>query len=379
MKKREITPLRWTGKTLRLLDQLALPARERWFTCTTADQVGQAIQAMRIRGAPAIGVAAAYGMALAGQASQGRTGQALLADLKRAAGKLVRTRPTAVNLAWAVKRILNAACGILTAPPSRIRDRVEQEARAIEAEDLAANRAMGQLGARLLKPQANVLTHCNTGGLATAGYGTALGVIRAAHAQGKIKLVFVDETRPYLQGARLTAWELKQERIPFVLIADNMAGHFMQRGQVSEVVVGADRITARGDTANKIGTYPLAELARIHRIPFYVAAPISTIDLATKRGEDIPIEERSTQEMVQVGTTRIAPNGIKAAHPAFDVTPGSLITAIITDRGVARPPYATSLPKLVNRRGTPTHVAKFKDGVSSTRRKAVRGLTIRSR
>jgi len=346
--KRGVSPLKFTGRTLRLLDQLALPARERWISCRDSRSVGRAISEMRVRGAPAIGVAAAYGMALAARSSGARTAQGFLRDLARAGTALVSSRPTAVNLKWAVDRILarlraEAARGV---PAGRLRLVAAAEARDIEAEDLAANRRMGLLGARLFKKRLNILTHCNTGSLATSGYGTALGVIRAAYARGKVKLVFVDETRPYLQGARLTAWELGRDRIPHVLITDNMAGHFMQRGRVEAVIVGADRITSRGDTANKIGTYSLAVLARAHGIPFYVAAPLSTVDFGMLRGSSIPIEERSTDEVVKMCGVRIAPPGTKAAHPAFDVTPGTLITAIITERGVARPPYRRSLKRL---------------------------------
>lgn len=346
---RGLTPLKFTGTSLRLLDQLALPARETWITCRDFRSVGKAIMKMNVRGAPAIGCTAAYGMALAARASGAKTVKALLTDLARAGKYLVSTRPTAVNLKWAVDRILaqarasasrgdNSAC---------IRAVVTGDARAIEAEDLAANARMGALGAALFPRRGTILTHCNTGALATAGIGTALGVIRSVHARGRLKLVFVDETRPYLQGARLTAWELKRDRIPHVLITDNMAGHFMQRGEIDAVIVGADRITARGDVANKIGTYSLSVLARHHGIPFYVAAPVSTIDLKTMHGSSIKIEERSTREVVQIGKTVIAPAGTTARHPAFDITPGKLVTAIITEKGIARPPFIRSLKRLM--------------------------------
>jgi len=347
--KRGVTPLKFTGASLRLLDQLALPARETWITCRDYRAVGRAIVEMRVRGAPAIGCTAGYGMALAARASRAKTASGLISDLSRAGNHLVSTRPTAVNLKWAVDRILALArtAAVRGAAPAQIRKLVATDARAIEAEDLRANFRMGKLGSKLFRKRGNILTHCNTGALATAGIGTALGVIRAVHARGKLRMVFVDETRPYLQGARLTAWELKRDRIPYVLITDNMAGHFMQRGEIGAVIVGADRITARGDVANKIGTYSLAVLAKAHRLPFYVAAPVSTVDLKTKHGRDIPIEERSTREVTHVGKTVIAPAGTKARHPAFDVTPGGLITAIITEKGVARQPYTRSLRRLL--------------------------------
>ena len=350
---------------MRVLDQLALPGREAWITCRTVGSVVRAIRAMNVRGAPAIGVAAGYGLALAARRSRARTATALMRDLNRAAARLVAARPTAVNLGWAVHRVLSVADAAATdvaatqttagkrawdVSATEVRALVLREARRIEREDLAANLRMGRLGAALFRRRMNVLTHCNTGALATAGHGTALGVIRTAHARGRIRMVYVDETRPYLQGARLTAWELKRDRIPFVLITDNAAAHFMARGQIGAVIVGADRITRLGDLANKIGTYGLAVLARAHGIPFYVAAPTSTLDLKLARGREIPIEERSADEVVRIAGVRIAPPGVRAAHPAFDVTPGRLVTAIVTESGIARPPYARSLPRLIRRR-----------------------------
>jgi methylthioribose-1-phosphate isomerase len=274
-----------------------------------------------VRGAPAIGVAAAFGMALAKMQRE---------DLQLAATELKQSRPTAVNLAWAVDRMLRANGAV-------------SEAEAIFREDVEGNHRIGRFGSELLGARATVLTHCNAGALATAGYGTALGVIRSAVEQGKQIAVFAGETRPYLQGARLTAWELQQEGIDVTLITDSMAGHFFQQKKFDAVIVGADRIAANGDTANKIGTYTVAVLANVHSVPFYVAAPFSTIDIATKTGESIPIEERSAKEVTDIGTTRIAPDGIAVRHPAFDVTPARLITAIITDRGVLRPPYASAI------------------------------------
>jgi len=344
---KRLTPLRWRGGRLELLDQLALPAKERWISCLTADDVREAIRKMNVRGAPAIGVSAAYGLVLAASESRRGGTPRLLANLERAGQRLKSARPTAVNLMWAVDRMLAKARSMANAKPGMMRKTLLAEARNIEAEDIRANKTIGRLGASLIRTRSNILTHCNTGALATAGYGTALGIIRSAFARRKVRMVFAGETRPYLQGARLTAWELKKERIPFTLITDSMAGHFMKQGLVDLVVVGADRITARGDVANKIGTYSLAQLARVHHLPFYVAAPTSTIDLRTASGSDIPIEERSSLEVLRVGSTMIAPRGTRAAHPAFDVTPAKLVTAIVTERGIARPPYSHSLRRLV--------------------------------
>ena len=285
---------------------------------------------MIIRGAPAIGVAAAFGMAMAAASGE---------PLDSAAAELKRSRPTAVNLAWAVDRMLAAA--------ERGAD-LTAEAERINTEDVEANKRIGRHGAALLGEHATVLTHCNAGALATAGYGTALGVIRAAVEAGKRIAVFADETRPYLQGARLTAWELQHDNIDVTVITDNMSGHFFQQGAFDAVIVGADRIAANGDTANKIGTYTVAVLANAHGVPFYVAAPISTIDIASPDGSSIPIEERSAQEVVEIHGTMVAPDGVHVRHPAFDVTPARLITAIITDRGVLRPPYEEAIRNAFN-------------------------------
>ena len=319
-----VEPIRWRGDALELLDQRRLPHETVYVMCRTAHEVADAIRNMIVRGAPAIGVSAAFGMALANQRGD---------DLRFAAIELRDARPTAVNLAWAVERMLRASGD-------------PKEAEAIFREDLEANHRIGRFGADLLGQTATVLTHCNAGALATAGYGTALGVIRAAVEQGKHIAVFADETRPYLQGARLTAWELQQDGIDVTLITDNMAGHFFQQRRFNAVVVGADRIAANGDAANKIGTYTLAVLANAHGVPFYVAAPISTVDIATADGSAIPIEERSASEVTDIGGWRIAPAGVAVRHPAFDVTPARLITAIITDRGVLRPPYDESLRRV---------------------------------
>ncbi|OFX23885.1 MAG: S-methyl-5-thioribose-1-phosphate isomerase [Anaeromyxobacter sp. RBG_16_69_14] len=321
-----------SSDAVRLLDQRLLPAEETWLALRDADGVADAIRTLAVRGAPAIGVAAAY--ALACEARRG----ASPAALEAAGGRLVRARPTAVNLAWAVnrmaKRFGDGAAALL------------REAHAIRDEDEAACRRMGALGAELVPDKARILTHCNAGALATAGYGTALGVVRAAFEAGKDVTVFADETRPFLQGARLTAWELHRDGIPVTVLTDGMAGWLMQRGEIACVVVGADRIAANGDVANKIGTYGLAVLASHHGLPFYVAAPWSTIDLATPSGDSIPIEERESDEVLTVAGMRIAPVGVSARYPAFDVTPAALVTAIITERGVVRAPLGEALQRL---------------------------------
>ena len=331
--------------TLILIDQTQLPLETSYVACATADQVGEAIRSMTVRGAPAIGVAAAYGLALGASEWQGGEGSAaLVRHLEGVANRMIATRPTAVNLRWAVEHGLDLARRMApTATVREIQAALLDLADELAAADVAANRRLGMLGQDLVPDGANVLTHCNTGALATVDYGTALGVVRAAHESGKQLHVYVDETRPYLQGARLTAWELQQLGIPMTLITDNMAGHFMQRGQVDLVVVGADRIAANGDVANKIGTYSLAVLAQAHGIPLYVAAPTSTIDLSLGSGADIPIEERSPDEVVTLAGKRIAPDGTVAAHPAFDVTPARLVSAIVTEQGVLRPPYEPAL------------------------------------
>jgi methylthioribose-1-phosphate isomerase len=317
---------------VRVLDQRRLPADEVWLDLASAEEVAKAIKDLTVRGAPAIGVAAAY--ALAVEARRG----AEPARLREIAEQLVRARPTAVNLAWAVRRMsrrLGLGPAVLLA-----------EAHAIRDEDEASCRRIGALGAPLLPPRATILTHCNAGALATAGYGTALGVVRAAVEAGNPISVFADETRPFLQGARLTAWELKRDGIPVTLLTDGMAGWLMSRGEIACVVVGADRIAANGDVANKIGTFPLAVLAAYHHLPFYVAAPWSTVDLSTPEGAAIPIEERDQEEVVTVAGQRIAPEGVPARYPAFDVTPEALVTAIITERGVVRRPFAAGLTAL---------------------------------
>ena len=325
------------GDQVFLLDQRELPGREIYVTLPDAAQVAEAIRAMIVRGAPAIGVAAAYGMALAAHAARADDAAAFTASMRVAGAILAASRPTAVNLAWAVDRLLAEALRHADRPGVARAEHLAEHARSIHRDDVASCREMGRVGALRLPDAGTVLTHCNAGALATGGYGTALGVIRAAIEAGKRIRVLADETRPYLQGARLTAWELHEDGIPVEVITDGMAAHFMRRESIAAVVVGADRIARNGDVANKIGTYGLACLARAHRIPFYVAAPWSTVDLATPSGESIPIEERSRDEVALLGGRSILPEGVGARHPAFDVTPAALITAIFTERGELDP------------------------------------------
>ena len=339
-------------RALLMIDQTRLPHETVLIPCRTADDVARAIKTMQVRGAPAIGVAAAYGMALGARAHGSNDPQKFVAELARLAELLRTTRPTAVNLQWAIDRM--SARGRAVAEDTGVASAqvaLMTLAHEMAEEDIAANRRMGAFGLDLVPAGANVLTHCNAGALATVDYGTALGVVRAAHEAGRRVHVYVDETRPFLQGARLTAWELQQLGVPMTLITDSMAGHFMSRGKVDLVIVGADRIAANGDVANKIGTYSLGVLAREHGIPFYVAAPTSTLDLSLSSGDQIPIEERSSREVTDIAGSRIAPAGINAAHPAFDVTPARLVTAIVTERGVLRPPYMTSLSAARHPRG----------------------------
>lgn len=329
-----------------LIDQLALPAQERYVRCETWQQVAARIKDMTVRGAPAIGVTAAGGLALAAREAAQRYPDdpaAFQAALNQAADGLLATRPTAVNLAWAVG-VMRAVWEECAAAPQACAARLVAQAQAIHDDDVRRCLRIGENGAPLFKAGDRVLTHCNAGALATAGYGTALGVIRSAfHRYGGDLHVFVDETRPWLQGARLTAWELSVEGIPYHVISDNMAGHFMRCGEVQGVVVGADRIAANGDTANKIGTYSVAVLAHENGVPFYVAAPFSTVDMGIASGDEIPIEERDPEEVLCVAGQRITPAGAQARHPAFDVTPAARVTAIITEVGVLRPPYVQSL------------------------------------
>lgn len=335
----------WRDEAVVLIDQRRLPGEEIYVHCRTAGEVADAIRDMVVRGAPAIGVTAALGLALGARRSTAE-GAAFQAEFEALCALLAATRPTAVNLFWAIERMQAAFARLLPAGSAAVREGLLQEALAMHAEDVAACRRMGDLGADLLPANARVLTHCNAGALATAGYGTALGVIRSAARLGKIRRVLADETRPYLQGARLTAWELMHDGIPVTLIADNMAGHMMARGEVDAVVVGADRIARNGDVANKIGTYSVAVLARENGLPFYVAAPLSTVDLQTPDGTRIPIEERSADEVTHHGGRRLAPAGVEVRNPAFDVTPARYVTAIVTEAGVARAPYEPSLAAL---------------------------------
>ncbi|OLB42934.1 MAG: S-methyl-5-thioribose-1-phosphate isomerase [Candidatus Rokubacteria bacterium 13_2_20CM_2_64_8] len=335
-----IAPVRWAGDRLLLLDQTRLPREELTREFARWEDVAEAIRTLVVRGAPAIGVTAAFGVALAARQSRATTFDSLLADIETAIKGLAATRPTAVNLFWALDRMRSTLLAGRAMSVDAIRSRLLAEAQAILDEDVAANRAMGDHGATLVPSGARILTHCNAGALATAGYGTALGVVRSAHAQGKVALVWVDETRPVMQGSRLTAWECVRDGIPHRLVADVVAASLMGRGQVDLVVTGADRIAANGDTANKIGTYALAVLAHHHHVPFYVAAPFSTIDPTLASGAEIPIEERDPAEVRRVGATVTAPEASPVFNPAFDVTPSELIAAIITERGVFRAPYS---------------------------------------
>jgi len=335
-----------------MIDQRKLPAQETYVRCRTAAEVARAIKTMVIRGAPAIGVAAAYGLALGVRKSQATGTQKLAAEFYRMCEVMAATRPTAVNLFWAIDRMKETFAVAARAGESvdQIKDRLDREAQAIHDEDLASCRALGAFGAAVVPDEARILTHCNAGALATAGYGTALGVIRGAVEQGKRVTVLADETRPFLQGARLTAWELVRDGIQTTVITDNMAGAIMSMGQIDLVVVGADRIAANGDTANKIGTYTVAVLAREHNIPFYVAAPLSTIDLQTPDGQHIPIEERSAREVTHMAGSQVTPDGVLIRNPAFDVTPHRFIAGIITERGVFRPPFIESLKRAFDER-----------------------------
>jgi methylthioribose-1-phosphate isomerase len=340
-----VETIQWTDAGVVMIDQTRLPREESYVTCRTYDEVADAIRSMVIRGAPAIGVAAAMGVAL-GVVHAGRSD--LDAQFAKICYTLACTRPTAVNLFWAIDRMKRAYAESRGLPLEQLRERLVNEARQIRLEDIAINQAIGRNGAALVPDGKTVLTHCNAGALATAGYGTALGVIRAAVSAGKKIDVFADETRPFLQGSRLTVWELQQDSIPATLITDSMAGHFLKSGRIGCVVVGADRIAANGDVANKIGTYSLAVLAKENSVPFFVAAPISTLDLSLASGDEIPIEQRAASEVTHVFGLAVAPDGTAVQNPAFDVTPNRYVTAIITERGVARAPYRDSLRVVAN-------------------------------
>jgi methylthioribose-1-phosphate isomerase len=345
-----IKTVEWTDEGVVMIDQRRLPNEEVYPLFKTHEEVARAIEEMVVRGAPAIGVAAAMGIALGMQHSNAKGLDEFEADFDRICARLSETRPTAVNLFWAVERMRWAFCHAKreSGHPDLIRKSLVDEALAIHREDIESNQRMGQFGADLIPDQATVLTHCNAGALATAGFGTALGVIRAAVEAGKKVRVFADETRPFLQGARLTAWELNKEEIPVTLITDSMAGHFLKSGEVDCVIVGADRIAANGDVANKIGTYMVAVAAHENRVPFYVAAPLSTVDLSLSSGDQIPIESRADNEVTHFRGQQVAPDGVTVANPAFDVTPHRYVSAIITDAGVAREPYDETLKALFN-------------------------------
>jgi methylthioribose-1-phosphate isomerase len=339
--QKTIETIAWTPEGVVMIDQTRLPRETIFVTCRTYIEVADAIRNMIIRGAPAIGVAGAMGVALGALSSSD-----LERDMPVICDTLAQTRPTAVNLFWALDRMKAVYASVRRASLEKIRERLIAEAQKIREDDIAINEAIGRNGAPLVPDGKTVLTHCNAGALATAGFGTALGVIRAAAQTGKKIDVFADETRPFLQGARLTAWELQRDGIETTLITDNMAGHFLKSGRIGCVVVGADRIAANGDVANKIGTYSVAVLAKENNVPFYVAAPISTLDLTLSSGDRIPIEERAAEEVTHLNGVPIAPVGIKVANPAFDVTPHRYVSAIITERGVARDPYLESLRRL---------------------------------
>lgn len=342
-----MNPIAWENGVLKLIDQRKLPLDLVYIDCQTSDQVAQAIKTMIVRGAPAIGASAAYGMVLGANEFKGDNKQDFLLYMSKVADKIKSTRPTAVNLFWAVQRMMLRLETVSDQNLAEIRKEMLNEANAIFNEDIAMNKRIGQFGNQLIPQNTRILTHCNAGALATAGYGTALGVIRAAHEAGKNISVFADETRPLLQGARLTAWELMQDNIPVTLITDNMAGYLMRQGMIDIVIVGADRITANGDVANKIGTYSVAVLAKEHSIPFYVAAPVTTIDMTLETGDEIPIEERDFNEVTSCFGQPTAPKGVKVFNPAFDVTPNNLIKGIITDQGIITYPYYKNLKAII--------------------------------
>jgi methylthioribose-1-phosphate isomerase len=341
-----IQTLEWTDSGVRFIDQTKLPTEETYVSCKTYNQVADVIRNMVVRGAPAIGVAAAMGIALGVKNSKAENGGDLKHEFDQICDVLGKTRPTAVNLFWAIKRMREKFEMLRVRPVPQIKQSLIEEAQRMHAEDIAANQAMGRHGATLMPASGGVLTHCNAGALATCGYGTALGVIRAAVEQGKKIHVYADETRPFLQGSRLTAWELMKDSIPTTVISDNMAGAMMKQGKINAIVVGADRIAANGDVANKIGTYSVAVLAKEHEIPFYVAAPLSTVDFETPDGSGIPIEQRDGKEVTHIAGRQMVPDGVEVENPAFDVTPAKYVTAIVTERGIARAPYGESLRRL---------------------------------
>jgi len=340
--------IKWKEGKVFLINQRKLPLQFEIVNCSNYQEVAEAIKSMKIRGAPAIGVAAAFGMVLAANSSKARTYQEFVQDIRKAKIYLAHTRPTAINLFWALERMMNLINIKKDVNLFELKDLILQEAKNIAQEDVEINKKIGRCGSLLIKDGDSILTHCNAGALATVGYGTALGVIRTALKEGKKLHVYVDETRPVLQGARLTTWELMQDKIPFTLITDNMAGFLMSKNKVNLVIVGADRIARNGDVVNKIGTYSLSILARENKIPFYVAAPLSTIDISLKSGEEIPIEERDPDEVTHILGKQIAPTGTKVFNPAFDLTPHRYIGAIITEKGIIRKPYEKNIKLVVS-------------------------------
>ena len=342
-----IQTLEWTDNGVRFIDQTKLPTEETYVNCATYQEVADVIRNMVVRGAPAIGVAAGMGIALGVNNSRAASYDELKREFDQICDVIGKTRPTAVNLFWAIRRMQQKFETLRAKPVAEIKREIVEEGKRMHAEDIAINQAMGKHGAALMPASGSVLTHCNAGALATAGYGTALGVIRAAVEAGKKIHVYADETRPFLQGSRLTAWELVKDGIPTTVISDNMSGAMMRQGKIGAVIVGADRIAANGDVANKIGTYTVAVLAKEHGIPFYVAAPISTVDLETPDGSKIPIEQRNAAEVTTIAGKRMTPEGVQIENPAFDVTPAKYVTAIVTERGIARAPYGEALAGLV--------------------------------
>jgi methylthioribose-1-phosphate isomerase len=341
--------IKWEAGLVKILDQRKLPSKVEWYTCRNYREVIKAIEKMVIRGAPAIGVAAALGLALGASSIRARSFSAFRARFVSLAEKMRLARPTAINLQWAIDRMLRLADRLADQPLAEIKQALQKESEAILTQDIEINRNIGRHGSELVPENSTILTHCNAGSLATAGYGTALGVIRAAHEAGKGISVVADETRPWLQGLRLTSFELLEDGIPVTVIADNAAGSLMRQGKINLVITGADRIAANGDVANKIGTYQVALMAKAHRIPFYVAAPISTIDAAAPDGEAIPVEQRPLEEISRIGGVDLAPPGTHILNPAFDITPAKYVTAIITEVGIIRPPYKRNLRQILNR------------------------------
>ena len=345
-----IKTIEYVDGVVRMIDQTRLPAEKKFVDCRTIEEVGQAIKTMIIRGAPAIGVAAAMGVSLAADSIDAANYDDFYRKLEEKCDELGQSRPTAVNLAWGINRMKKVTQQNKALPIGELKSKLREEALSVLTEDISTNQMMGQHGQTLVKDGSVILTHCNAGALATAGFGTALGVVRAAANAGKDIRVLANETRPFLQGARLTTWELKEDSIPVKLITDSMCGFFMNKQEVDLVVVGADRIAANGDVANKIGTYMVAVLAKENNIPFYVAAPVSTLDLSLASGKEIPIEERSSEEVTYINEKQISPDEVEAAHPAFDITPNNLVTAIITENGIARAPFTESLKALANKK-----------------------------